>query len=135
MKHAPTDLQILKEIYERYYDTFAAYTDEKPNRDSRIFVPIDIDAVAGKLGVDGDIVFGRLYYHLNKKHGYKEDDGSYVMLFTPRAGSDRHCVNFPLMGAVLADLSDESRKFWWSTVLALLSLIVSIVSLVVAFRV
>ena len=79
--------------------------------------------------MDKDIVFGRLYYHLNKKHGYKNDDGSYVHLFTPVAGKDRHCVNFPLVASVLANLRQENKKYRIATTLAVISLFISIVSL------
>jgi hypothetical protein len=130
--HPPTDLEILKEIYRRHYSSFAAYSRKSPNRDSKIYVPVDLDAIAARVGVDVDIVFGRLYYSLNKKHGYRNDDGSYVHLFTPVAGKDRDCVNFPLLASVLADLGQENRKFWWATLIAVFSLVVSIISIVIA---
>ena len=85
MKRPPTDLEILKEIYNRHYDAFAAYSTEVPNRATKIYVPIDLDGIGDKLGVDADIVFGRLYYHLNHKYGYRKDDGLKVNLFTPAA--------------------------------------------------
>jgi hypothetical protein len=132
MKRPPTDLEILNEVYERNYDAFAAYSKSAPNRDSKIYVPIDLDTIADKLGVDADIVFGRLYYHLNHKHGYRKDDGSYVHLFTPVAGKDRHCVNFPLVASVLADLKQENEKFWWATIIAVFSLIVSVASIIIS---
>lgn len=132
MRRLPTDLQMLNAIYNRYYDAFAAYTDEKPNRGAKIYVPIDIDAIAGEFGVDADLIFGRLYYHLDKKHGYKDDDGSRVPFFTPRVAGDRHCVNFPYLAAVLADLRDENRKFKLATTIAVVSLLVSITSFLIS---
>lgn len=66
----PTDLAILDAIYEQYYDEFASYDKESPTRSSKIHVPIDIISIAERLRVDRDIVFGRLYYHLNAKYEY-----------------------------------------------------------------
>jgi len=129
MKKLPTDLQILNEIYEQYYNSFAKYTKDGKDRDSKIYLPIDIEMIAKRWKVDADIVFGRLYYHLNKKHGYKKDDGSSVHLFTLVAGKDRHCVNFPLVASVLADLREENKKYQTATTLAIISLLISIISL------
>lgn len=129
----PTDFRILREIYSRHYSEFAAFSKENPSRETKIYVPIDIPAVASRLGVDPDIVFGRLYYHLDKKHGYKQDNGSSVHLFTPRAGDDKDCVNFPLLAAVLASLEQENTRSQRATVLAIVSLVVSIFSIVIAY--
>src|SRR5947208_13332373 len=126
MTRLPTDLEILNAIYERYYETFASFAKGGPSRIAKIFVPIDIDALARDMGVDADIVFGRLYYHLEKRYGYKNDDGSLVHLFALKAGDDRHCINFPLAASVLANLRDENRKYRVATVIAVVSLIVSV---------
>lgn len=71
----PTDLELLNQIYDRYYTVFAGENGAVPQRESKIFVPIDCDTVAKALGVDGDIVFGRLYYDLDNRYGYKQQDG------------------------------------------------------------
>lgn len=132
MRHLPTDLQILDAIYDRYYPEFAAYTDEKPNRSSKIYVPIDVAAIAKDLKVDGDIVFGRLYYHLDQRHGYKDADGSRVPFFTLRAGSDTHCVHFPLASSVLADLRLQSRKYRLATTMSVVSFAISVTSFLIS---
>jgi hypothetical protein len=128
----PTDYEVLNAIYERYYKTFAGYSADAPERAAKIYVPIDIRDVAAHLGVDGNIVFGRLYYHLERKFGYKNDDGSSVHFFTLGVGDDRHCVNFPLLGSVLAGLREDRRKDLWAIWLAITSLIISIVSIVIS---
>ncbi|MCU0988985.1 MAG: hypothetical protein MUE63_05220, partial [Xanthomonadales bacterium] len=64
MRRSPTDLQILEEIYRRYYADFAAFQRASPNRETKVYVPIDIQAIADHFKVDGDIIHGRLYYHL-----------------------------------------------------------------------
>lgn len=132
MKKSPTDLQILDSIYERYYDVYAAYSEENGSRSSKIYVPIDIPKLAKDMGVDVDIIFGRLYYHLNQKYGYKQDNGSHVYFFTPKAGGDSNCINFPYLASVLASLRDESRKYRVATWIAVCSLILSIVALLVS---
>lgn len=131
MGKVPTDLQILNVIYRDYSDAFAAFNRDAPDRETKLFVPIDIEAVAAKLDVDPDIVFGRLYYHLENKYGYDRDNGSRVAFFTPRAGKDSTCVNFPLLSSVVADLREQKWKFSAPMYVAMVSLLVSFGSLVV----
>ncbi len=126
----PTDLQILSEIYERYYDEFRSF--EKGARRSKVHVSINVKEIADKLGVDEDIVFGRLYYHLNQKYGYKQDDGVRVDFFLLGMGNERHCVQFPLMASVLADLKKENRKYKIATTMAVVSLMISLISLTIS---
>lgn len=134
-KYVPTDLEVLNKIYHQYYDNFTSYSKDNPDRTTKIFVPIDIEKIANELDVDGDIVFGRLYYHLNEKHGYRKEDDSMVHLFAKVIGNDKHCVNFPLVASVLADLRRQNKKFWIATGVAIFSLIVSVGSLIVSLLV
>lgn len=127
----PTDLQVLQAIYEEYHHEFSRFSrGSENNRQTKIFVPINCQKIAQSLGVDGDIVFGRLYYHLEQKHGYKRSDGSNVAFFTLQAGSDRHCVNFPLLASVLASLQDEDSRARHATMLAWVAIAVSTVSVI-----
>lgn len=128
----PTDLQILDRIWSRYYSAYSDFAKDESGRKSKIYVPLDIASVAQELGVDGDIVFGRLYYHLEEKYGYQRPTGERVHLFTLEVGGDRHAINFPLMASVLAGLQEEDRKFRVSTWVAIISLAVSIVALCVS---
>jgi hypothetical protein len=128
----PTDYAVLNSIYERHYKDFAAFSSDSPDRSAKVYVPIDIRSIAAGLGVDVDIVFGRLYYHLERKYGYEKQDGSKVYFFTLGIGTDKHCVNFPLLGAVLAGLREERSKSLWAIGVAMTSLVVSVVSLVVS---
>ena len=128
MKRLPTDLQLLDTIYSMYYDAFASYPESSPKRSSKIYVPIDIDAIARKFGLDGDIVFGRLYYHLDEKYGYSQKEGGEVHLFTTVVGGDRHCVNFPYVASIVATLRDQDRKYRIATGMASVSLLISVVS-------
>lgn len=129
MKRTPTDLELLTAIYERYYDQFAKYSKTAPDRDSKIYVPIDCATIATQLGVDGDIVFGRLYYDLDNRYGYTKDDGSKIHFFAFSVGKDKHCVNLPLLASVLAGLRHENRRFVITTWVAIFALMISSFSL------
>lgn len=111
---SPTDNEILSFIRDHYYNDFASFDKSAPSRLTKIYVPISIDLIAEKFGVDGDIIFGRLYYFLNKKYGYKNDDGSKVEFFANSlsAGgkSEKHLINFPLLDSILTELNGENQK-------------------------
>jgi len=126
-KKIPTDLEILEEIYEQTYDQFASYDKENPNRKTKIFVPFDLEGVADNLNVDADIIFGRLYYHLNKKYGYRKNNNTTVSIYTT-IKDDGHSVNLPLVASVLSDLRNENKKFRIATGIAIISLIISIIA-------
>ena len=131
MLRVPTDREILEAIYEQYYETFASFSKENPDRETKIFVPVDLETIAAGLGVDRDIVFGRLYYHLDQKYGYKRD-GLNVHFFARVVKNDRHCVNFPLMASVLASLRTEHLRFRLATTISIISLSVAMVALVIS---
>jgi hypothetical protein len=124
----PTDRKILKKIHDRYLKEFGAFDQGalEPPRSSKVYVPIDCAAIASELKVDPDIVFGRLYYHLNKKYGYTQDDNSKVFLFSMQAGSDRHVVNFPLLSAVLAELHESWFRFTAPLLLSSAAFVISL---------
>jgi hypothetical protein len=130
MKPLPTDLEVLDAIYERYYPQFVAATGK-----DKIYIAIDIEAIARGLAVDPDIVFGRLYYHLTKKFSYHQDDGTRVPFFTLGAFGQpgKHHVQFPLLASVLADLRADDKRHrttnWlslWALALSLAAIIVSV---------
>ena len=138
MRNAPTELELLDTIYEKYYDAFAAYDEKAPSRGSKNYVPIDINEIGLALGVDREIVFGLLYYHLEKKYGYdvpspvkdknREEPPSRVHFFAMRIGSDRHCIHFPYLAGVVAGLRSDDRKYRLATTMALVSFVISLVS-------
>jgi len=130
----PTDLKILGFIYDHYYETFAAYSKEKPTRNTKIYVPIDVDMIGKHFSVDGDIIFGSLYYHLNHKFGYTNDKGHIIRIFTTELigqpmGKDINVVNFPYLASVLADLRRERSRYRWAIGVSVLSLIISLYAL------
>jgi hypothetical protein len=131
MKNLPTDRAILKKIYNRYYEIFKDYQEESKSRSSKIYVPIDIEKIAEELSVDSHLIFGRLYYHMDKKYGYIQPDGSKVQLFTPKAGNDKNAVNFPLLGAIVAEMEETNRKNRLSIILSVAAIAISLISLIV----
>lgn len=133
MKKPPTDLEILEYIYERYYSTFISFSREKPNRSSKVYVPIDIEAIAKRFKVDPDIIFGRLYYHLESKYGFTWPDGLNVHFFCLQKDTDKHSVQFPLLATVIASLREERNKHLLATWLSIAAIIISLGSLVVSF--
>ncbi|MFA5375339.1 MAG: hypothetical protein WC455_06275 [Dehalococcoidia bacterium] len=132
MKTLPTDLKIIDTIYERYYTTFASFSEDAKNRNNKIYVPIDVKIIADDLGVDPDIIFGRLYYDLDQKYRYEQPDGSTVHFFARQLNEDHNCVNFPYMASVLSKLREENKKYRIATTLAIVSLFVSAVALLIS---
>jgi len=128
MKKIPTDLDILDAIYRSYYDEFCNYSEDDPKRSSKIFVPVDLQRIARQLDVDSEIVFGRLYYDLENRYGFKTGDNASVSFFAMKVGGDRHAINFPYMTSVLAVLREENRKYRIATTMAFVSLGISIIS-------
>lgn len=130
----PTDLEILSDIYEQNYNTFCNFQKSDKNRANKLYVPIDIQSVAYRLNVDPDIVFGRLYYHLEEKYSYQTKDQSWVHFFSLNIDGDRHVVNFPLLASVLAGLKEEknrnSRTFFLSVIAITMSAVMFVVKMV-----
>lgn len=132
MPSHPTDLQLLQAIYDRYYKDFVYFDHDSSTRKSKVFVPIDIPAIASVLDYDAELVFGRMYYHLEKKHGLRNSNGTRTSFFEIELGGQKHCVNFPMLASILAELRDENVKFQWPLWISGASFIVSIAALVVS---
>ena len=110
----------------------ASFSDENKTRSTKNYVPIDVREIGKELDVDSDIIFGRLFYHFDRKYGYKKDDGAWVHFFAIQIGGDRHCIHYPYLGSVVADLRDESKKFRIATSMAAVSLVISVTSFVIS---
>ncbi|MEL6860246.1 MAG: hypothetical protein AAGL11_00280 [Pseudomonadota bacterium] len=128
----PTDETLLAIIYKENLKAFSEWSEENKTRVAKIWVPIDIDALGKRFRCDPDLIFGRLYYHMNEKYGSTTGDGQDVNFFNMRLANDRHVVNFPLLTSVLADLQDNRKRFIISTRLAALSLVISAISIGIA---
>ena len=84
------------------------------------------------LFLEGDIIFGRLYYDLNRRYSYRQEDGSKIEFFALRAGDDAHCIHFPYMASILANLRTDKKKYRTATTLALVSLGIALISVTIA---
>lgn len=94
-----------------------------------VFIPIDVEAVAERLGVNKHLLFGRLYYDLRLRHLHRaptDPNRTESTLFEKVVGSQRHSVNFPNLTAVLAGLEEQRRRDLWTTGLAILALVISV---------
>ena len=125
-KPIPTERQVLRCIYDMYESSFPT----KESNIGKVFVEIDVEAIATKLGCDENILFGYLYYHLDHKHRYKTGENSSTHLFTPKAGELHHAINFPYLAAILAGQDQEHSKFIWSLGVSLVALALSVGAIV-----
>lgn len=130
MRQLPTDLKILECLYAMYADTFREFSRENPTRDAKIYVPIDVRRVAQSLKTDPHVLFGRLYYHLDHKYRYDQENGARVHLFAFQTGNDRHCINYPYLAAILSEQRTEHRRNLWAIVLSIISLILALASII-----
>lgn len=127
----PTDLEILEDIYFRYNDDFRKYAKKEPDRIARIRVPIEVEDVAETCGVEEDMIFGRIYYHFNKKYSYTDSQGEVTTFFTTEK-FEGLSVCFPLVASILADKYIEKKKHETVLFIAGTAIALSIVSLLVA---
>jgi hypothetical protein len=67
---------------------------------------------------------------LDAKYRYKQDDDAQVHLFSIQVGSERHCVNFPYLAAVLAEKNEEHKRQLWSLGLSFVALVLSVASII-----
>jgi hypothetical protein len=124
-----TDRLLLKYIYEQYYPTFCSFDKTNQNRSTKMYVPIDCESIAKKFNLDPHLVFGRLYFHLDKKYGYTNNDGTIVPLFALKIADDRHVVNFPLLSAIVAELDQSFSRFSLTLLLSSVAILISIISI------
>ncbi len=131
MQSPPTDFKLLRAIYEQHQNEYAAYVDG--GRASPGFVPLDIDAIAKRLGVEPVSVLGRLYYHLDPMYAQESVDGrGRKSFYTKALGQDGPSINFPLLEAVLAGLWQQRRRDLWTLWIAIVSAGIAVGSLVIS---
>lgn len=150
MKAPPTDFELLRAIYERYHAAWVNFTEEQERHADAIAdeqghdastvrwhhrnaVPIDLDAIAGDLGVDANAVHGRLYHHLDPLYGATlGKDGKRTGFFIAQPGTTPDLVHFPLLEAVLAGLWQQRRRDLLAIRVAFASIGIAAGSLVVS---
>ena len=120
----PSERQILRCIYQMYMPQYPF--EAGPDHLGEVMVPIDVPAVAERLGMNKYLLFGYLTTHLDHKWRYKNGNNSYVSLFEPNVGNLRHAINFPYLAAILADHDNEHSKFAWSLGVSLVALALSV---------
>ena len=131
----PSDFRIIEQIYDDYIDEFEQTADSTAEGGEKVYVEIDIVALAEKLKVNKHVLFGRLYYHLDKKHRYKDEEtGAWTHLFARVLADKRHCIHFPYLSALVAEQQRDMRRFliplFASWIVASIALFLSFVGLV-----
>lgn len=130
MNALPTDRRILECIYQMYQDSYPGKEVGEARGKNDPYLPINVTDVAARLGCLPELLFGRLYYHLDAKYRYDQDGGANVHLFSLQVGSERHCVNFPYLAAVLAEKNEEHSRQLWSLWLSIAALVLSVGAIV-----
>lgn len=120
----------MKCIHDLYERSYAVAAPDDPSKNCDPFVPIDIPAVAARLHCKPEMLLGRLYCHLDAKHRYKQENGTMVRLFWLTIGSERHCVHFPYLAALLAEHQLEHRRQLLSVWLSIAALVISLASII-----
>ena len=115
-----------------YQSSYPGKKDASGRGENDPYVSIDIRAIASKLNCNPELLFGRLYFHLDQKYRYKQDDGALVLLFQIKFEGKAHAVQFPYLAAILAGLNQDFRRQVFPLAVSFLSLGVSLASFVVS---
>ena len=89
---------------------------EQDQSETNRYVPIDIDKIAAHLKTHPKLIFGGLYYHLNREYNYKMGGASPVKLFMPAISGEkfptpqRNRTQFPFLTSILAELEEDQRR-------------------------
>lgn len=123
----PTDLEIMDKIYDEYYATFIQWVKGDKSRETKNYVPIDLQKIADDLGVDGDVIHGRFYSYLGEKYSVEREGKVVVPFFQNKMGEQMHLVQFPVLTSVLADLREQDQKFKLGIRIAIRSMVITAV--------
>jgi hypothetical protein len=127
-----TDRYVLQCIFDMYQSSYPGPKNASGRGENDPYVSIDVPAIASKLDCNPELLFGRLYYHLDQKYRYKQDNGALVPLFHLQVGDKRHAVQFPYLASILAGLNQDFRRQVIPLGVSFISLGVSLASLVVS---
>jgi hypothetical protein len=128
MSRLATDREILRLIYETYKDRYPGKKSETGRGENDPYVPIDLVSLAHQLNCNPELLFGRLYYHLDRTHRYRQDNNALVPLFYLKLDERMHVIHFPYLSSILADLEDKHRRERWALGISIVALVVSIAS-------
>lgn len=95
MSKLPSDRKVLECIYEMYEASYPGDHSRTGSNENDPYVAIDVPAVAAKLNCKPELLFGRLYYHLDFKHRYTQENGALVPFFYLKVGDKRHAIHLP----------------------------------------
>jgi hypothetical protein len=147
MRNTPTDLKILEYIFDNYYEQYINFVPEKRQRTDRIYVPLDLQEIATHFKIDLNILFGRLYYHLDHQYGYQKDN-VHVPFFRNEANGEVYdlqtkemvkkrevdLIHFPYLAAVIANLREEKKRYLTTTWVAIVSVAISLLAIFISSR-
>ena len=123
-----TDRAILRCIFDMYASEYPAKGDP--------WLPIDVAAVARKLGCSHELLGGRLLHDLSHRFRYREEFGTkrvHTPLFEKNVGSLRDCVNFPYVAAMLAGMDAEYKRNSLTWLLSVVAIVISLASAAAAW--
>jgi hypothetical protein len=122
----PSEREVLRCVAEMYE---SAYPGSRPGENDP-YLPIDVTAVAGKLGCKPQLLFGYLYYYLDHKHRYETGPHTWTHLFAVKIGDRRHCVNYPYLAGILAAHDVEHTRSQWAIWLSVVALVLSLAAII-----
>lgn len=125
-----TDREILESLFSTYASAFEAAQSAPDQDGKRIYVPIDVKHVARLIDNDPQVLFGRLYYHLDSKYRYEQSGGALVHFFALNVGGARNCINYPYLCALTADFRERHRENAKTFRLSVAALIISLAAIV-----
>jgi len=126
MSKLHTDRQILRCLYDMHVDDYPAK--------GAVHLPVDVGAVAARLGCNTDLLFGRLYYDMGTRLKHRSPADPHHILaavFDKTAGGD--VINFPYLAGLLASMDHEHRKASWTIGLSIFAAVVSVLALLGPF--
>lgn len=126
MSRLPTDREVLQCIYEMYESSYPGKALENGQGENDPFVSIDIREIARKLDCSPELLFGRLFYYLDQKYRYKQDNNAQVNLFHIQIDKKRHAVHFPYLASIYAEHEESFNKQFWPLAISVIALLFSI---------
>jgi hypothetical protein len=82
MNKLPTDREILKCIFDLYKSDYPGPKGEDGRGANDPFIHIDLTKVSARLDCTPELIFGRLYYHLDAKYRYKQENGARALIYS-----------------------------------------------------